>query len=461
MRLTVRARLTLWYTAVLSLALVLCGVLFYVLHTRSRLAQIDAELARAEALLSRAVSAELEEGQDLAAAAPEVVEDVEMPGLALALFDADGRILSGRWDGLPSTREVGESEPGRATATVATGAGRLRLLRVWHRQGDTTYGVGAAESLAPLDRELAGLRRTLLGSASFALLAAAGGGLWIARSALRPLARMAAQARQITDRTPGQRLASPNPEDELGLLARAFNDLLARLESALSQQRQFMADASHELRTPVSIARTAIDVTLARQGRLEGEYRESLGIVSEQMRRLSRIVEDMFTLARSDVAGLPLERRPLYLDEVVADCVKETTLLATPKGVRLEWDGPRDVEASGDERRLRQMLVNLLENAIRYTPTGGSVRTTLVVGADAAEVAVTDTGPGIPEAERERIFQRFVRLDATHRPGEGAGLGLAIARAIAEAHGGNLVLARSDASGSAFLVRLPRTAPAA
>ena len=265
MKLTVRARLTLWYTAVLGLALVLCGALFYLLHTRSRLAQIDAELARAEALLSRAVSIELEEGLDFATAAPEVVEDVEMPGLSLALFDADGRTLAGRWDGLPSARGGGETERGRAAATVETRAGRFRLLRAWHREGDTTYGVGAAESLAPLDRELAGLRHTLLGSALFALLVAAGGGLWIARSALRPLARMAAQARQITDRTPGQRLASPNPEDELGRLARAFNDLLARLESALSQQRQFMADASHELRTPVSIARTAIEVALGRR----------------------------------------------------------------------------------------------------------------------------------------------------------------------------------------------------
>jgi heavy metal sensor kinase len=459
-RLTVRARLTLWYTAVLTLALVLCGGLFYLLHTRSRLAQIDAELARAEALLSHAVSLELEEGVAVAAAAPEVAEDIEMPGLALALFDADGRILSGRWDGLPSPGGSVETEPGSTAATVETGAGRFRVFHAWHRLADTTYGVGTAESLAPLDRELAGLRRTLLGSALVALVVAASGGLWIARSALRPLARMAAQARLITDRTPGQRLAAPNPEDELGLLAQAFNDLLARLESALSQQKNFMADASHELRTPVSVARTAIEVTLAREGRLEGEYRESLGIVSEQMRRLSRIVEDMFTLARADVAGLPLERRPLYLDEVVGDCVKEAMLLAAPKGVGLEWDGPRDLESNGDERRLRQMFVNLLENAIRYTPAGGSVRVTLVNGADTAEVAVTDTGPGIPEPERERIFERFVRLEATHRPGEGAGLGLAIARTIAEAHGGTLVLARSDDNGSVFLVRLPLAAPA-
>ncbi|HSB62329.1 MAG TPA: HAMP domain-containing sensor histidine kinase, partial [Vicinamibacteria bacterium] len=248
--------------------------------------------------------------------------------------------------------------------------------------------------------------------------------------------------------------------DELGLLARAFNDLLARLESALSQQRRFMADASHELRTPVSISRTAIEVTLGRRGRPEDEYRDCLGVVAGQMRRLTRIVEDLFTLARADAAGLTLERGPLYLDELVADCVEEVKVLAVPKGVALYRKGEGDLEIRGDERRLRQMLVNLLDNAVRHTPAGGWVRVDLVTRADAVELAVTDSGEGVPEGERERVFERFVRLDPS-RPGEGAGLGLPIARAIAEAHGGTLVLARSDGSGSTFLARLPLPGPAA
>jgi signal transduction histidine kinase len=314
--------------------------------------------------------------------------------------------------------------------------------------------VGVAQSLAALTRELAALRHALAGSVLFALLLAAGGGRWIARGALRPIELMAAQARRITDRTPGLRLASPNPRDQLGLLARAFNDLLARLESALSQQRQFMADASHELRTPVSIARTAIEVTLGRQGRPEDEYRDALGVVRDQMRRLSRIVEDLFTLARADVGGLPVERSPLYLDELVADCVKEAKVLAAPKAVEVDWRSPGDLEVHGDERLLRDMLINLLDNAIRHTPRGGWVRVELVAGNDAVEVAVTDSGEGIPEADRERVFERFVRLRPS-QAGKGGGLGLPIARSIAEAHGGTLVLGRSDASGSTFLVRLP------
>jgi two-component system, OmpR family, sensor kinase len=279
------------------------------------------------------------------------------------------------------------------------------------------------------------------------------GGWLVGRQTLKPLGDMAAQAASISEDEPSARLVTPNPRDELGRLAQAFNGVLERLARVLHAQRQFMADASHELRTPVSIARTAIDV-VATPGREEAEYIDALGVVAQQMRRLSRIVDDLFTLARADASGLPLLRAPLYLDELVADCVKEARVLAASKPVALDWSGPADLEIEGDERLLRQMLMNLLHNAVRYTPAAGSARVDLATADGAVEVGVTDTGAGVPDADRERIFERFVRLDAA-RSGEGAGLGLPIARAIAEAHGGTLVLARSDSSGSAFRVTLP------
>jgi signal transduction histidine kinase len=266
---------------------------------------------------------------------------------------------------------------------------------------------------------------------------------------------MAVDARGITEHTPGARLQAPATRDELGVLGDAFNELLGRLEGALAQQRRFMADASHELRTPVSVARTAIEVGLARSGRPEAEYRDSLRVVEEQMRRLSRLVEDMFTLARADAGPLPLEPGPLYLDELVDCCAAEARLVAESKGVEVRTSAPADVGTMGDERRLRQMLANLLDNAVRHTPSGGSVHVELAVRPGAFEIAVTDGGPGIPEAERERIFERFVRLDASRHARDGAGLGLPIARTIAAAHGGSLVLLHSAPSGSTFLVRLP------
>lgn len=456
MTLSIRARLTLWYTAVLSLVLAASAAGFYVVQWRLRLAQLDAELARTSALVAHLVPIELDEGQGLPAAAREALEDVQVPGRSVAVFDAVGAHLSGGWEGLPPMGSAGLGETDGAR-TVDTSGGAFRLHSTRQQHGGVTYVVGTAESLAPVEEELRVLRRTLLAGVLFALVLAAGGGWWIARQALRPVTEMATQASRISDRTPGRRLTADNPGDELGRLAGAFNDLLTRLESALSAQRRFMADASHELRTPVSVARTAAEVALSRERRSEDEYRDCLDVVAAQTRRLARIVEDLFTLARADAAALPVELRPLYLDELVAECVKAARVLAAPAGVRVDEDGPRDLEARGDERMLRQMLMNLLDNAVRHTPAGGGVRVDVRASPETFEVAVTDGGPGIPEAEHERIFERFVRLDPARPSSEGAGLGLPIARAIAAAHGGTLVLARSDPSGSTFVVRLPRT----
>ncbi len=454
MTLSIRARLTLWYTTVLTLVLAASATGFYVVQWRQRLTQLDEDLARTEALVARLLPIELDEGLTLAEASSGALEDLDLRDRPLAVFDAAGVRLSGAWEGLPLDEGKRAGEPDGVT-TVNTSAGRFRLYRTRLRHRGIAYQIGAARPLATVDLELARLRSALLSGGLFALLLAGGGGFWIARQGLRPVALMAAQARGITDRTPSARLAVPNPQDELGLLAGAFNELLARLESALSSQRRFMADASHELRTPVSIARTASEVMLSHRGRSEEEYRDSLGVVAAQTRRLARMVEEMFTLARADAAGLPLERGPLYLDELVGDCVKEARVLATAGDVLLDWQGPDDLEALGDERLLRQMLMNLLDNAVRHARAGGAVRVTLSAQTDGAEIAVTDSGGGIPEAERERVFERFVRLDAQHGVSEGAGLGLPIARAIAEAHEGTLELARSGPSGSTFLIRLP------
>ncbi len=445
---SIRTRITLWYAAVLAVVLASFAGALYVVHARSRFADLDGDLARSGGLVARAMATELAEGLPNPEAAREVLGDLELPGHSLALFDAAGVFIDGRWDGLPRRLEPGWVE--RAALGLETPAGRLRL---YVSPGGSSFHVGVARSLSSLETELDALRNNLALGVALGFLLASLGGSWIAQGALRPVEEMAAQAGGISDRTPGARLRSPNADDELGRLAAAFNALLERLESALSQQRRFMADASHELRTPVSVARTAIDVTLGRAERSPEEYRDALQVVREQMRRLTRLVEDLFTLARSDAAPLPLELRPLYLDELVTECVADARLLAQAAGVRLEWRGSPEVACQGDERWLRQMLMNMLDNAIRHAAADGLV----VVQLEAPNVAVltvADDGKGIPAQDRERIFERFVRLDPA-RGGEGTGLGLPIARAIAEAHGGRLTLARSDASGSCFEARLP------
>jgi len=264
---------------------------------------------------------------------------------------------------------------------------------------------------------------------------------------------MARQAVQIP-LTGSEDLGHSDRGDELGQLAHAFNGLVARLRAALQTQQQFMADASHELRTPVSVIRTAADVALSRLHRDEADYRETLGIVGGQARHLSRLVEDLLVLARADAGGYPLRVVELYLDDVVADCRRVVEMLAAERGVTAHFALAPEIPFLGDEDLLRQLVLNVLQNAIQHTPAGGSVAVDLSEGPSTVSIRVTDTGPGIAPADQMRIFDRFVQLDPARRTG-GTGLGLPIAKWIAEAHGGTLVLETSGQGGSTFRVSFP------
>jgi heavy metal sensor kinase len=441
---------------VLCVVLLALGAGLYVANSRLRLAQLDGELSRGCTTVATVVGNELDEDEgDLRSAAREAQQDLPVAGRVFAVYDAAGSMLTSRPEAGPGVLSladlVGRSSLSRS---VSTPHGDWRVHARRYEHGGRTFYVAGAESLATLDREQALLGRTLTIAIPVALVLAGAGGWLIARRALRPVGVMAWQSGQITDRTPGFRLSIANPHDELGQLAAAFNGLLGRLEGALHAQRRFMADASHELRTPVSIVRTATDVTLSRERPAE-EYREALAMVANQTRQLAQMVDDMFALARSDVGALTAEATDFYFDELVAECVRDAMVLAREREVEVSRHGDQEVAFRGDEGLLRQMLLNLLHNAVRHTPTGGRVDVGLAVEDTSVAVEVADTGHGIPVADRERIFERFVRLDAARGPDGGAGLGLAIARSIAEAHGGTLVLARSDSSGSSFLVRVP------
>jgi signal transduction histidine kinase len=261
---------------------------------------------------------------------------------------------------------------------------------------------------------------------------------------------MAGQARRINERNPDERLVAP-AADELGQLAVSFNALLDRLAAALHQQRQFMADASHELRTPVSVVRSTAQVTLAVETRSSEEYRESLVIVGEEAQRLSKLVDAMFLLSRADAQGVPLRREFLNLDDIVADSARTLRVLANERGVSVSTDGDQEVGFTGDEALLHRMVGNLLDNAIRHAPAGGSVSATVRRASGRLELRVLNDGPGIKPADHGRIFERFVRIDGLG----GAGLGLPIARWIAEAHGGTLGLEGSEPGRTVFVAILP------
>jgi heavy metal sensor kinase len=399
------------------------------------------------------VDAELDEHSSLVDAAREADRDFAAPGRLLAIRGAEGSLVAGT--ALPGIESGPIRDSAADPATVESGGQPWRSSVLAHRHGAVAYQVAVAEPLAAIAAERTVLLRTLLVGIPVALGLAAAGGWWIARRALRPVSEMVAQAREITERSSGYRLSVRHPEDELGVLAAAFNELLERLDGALKAQRRFMADASHELRTPVSVVRTAAEVTLDRETRAEPEYREALGVVAEHARRLGRMVDDMLTLARADASGLQVEATDLYLDELLAECVRDAGVLARERGVLVRCANGSERPFRGDERLLRQMLMNLLDNAVRHTPRDGQVEACLSASDGVVEITVSDGGRGVPLEDRERIFERFVRVDAARsRPG-GAGLGLPIARCIAEAHWGTLSLARSGPDGSTFIARLP------
>ena len=318
--------------------------------------------------------------------------------------------------------------------------------------------VVAAQSRRWLRETLAAVALAFLAVIPVVLLVAGGGGYLLARRALAPVAEMGRQARSIEATNLHERLPVDEPRGELGELALVVNDLLGRLEDAFAQQRRFVADASHELRTPVAVLRAEADIALAQPARSPAQYREALRIIQDAGQRLSRVVNDLFLLARADSGPVPLRREPLFLDELVNDTVLVLRAHAAQRAVRVEVGQLPETPLRGDADLLGRLVMNLLENAVKYSPVGSTVRLRLTSSGSTACLHVADEGPGIPREDRARVFERFFRADAVvqgETPPSGAGLGLAIARWVAEAHGGSLVLLESPEGGSEFRACLP------
>lgn len=459
MNLSLRARLTLWYGLVLLAVLLVAGVGVVWLHSTLSVARVDSQLRDAAATVTALVRAEFEEAdreagseRALSGRAQEALKDLELPGTGVAILSRDGSVLTTRVFGVPTLPQGGLTSA-VAPAGFASHQGLRIHQQIQHSQPED-FQVVTWISLAGYEREHATLVRALWLGVPLALLAATIGGWIVGRHGLRPLTAMARQAETITADRPDGRLWQSPRRDELAQLASAFNALLDRLAGALRVQRQFMADASHQLRTPVSIARTAAQVTLSAPQRTDEEYREALAVVATQTRRLTEMIERMFTLALADVNARPLQLSDFYLDELVHECAGAAGILAAERRLIVRADSPREVPFRGDEGLLRQMIMNLVENAVRHTPPQGTVDLSLSARNGEVRIAVCDAGGGIPPADQTRIFERFVRLETAESAG-GGGLGLPIARWVAEAHRGSLRLESSSAAGSCFVVTLP------
>jgi len=284
---------------------------------------------------------------------------------------------------------------------------------------------------------------------------AVAGGFVLVRRALEPVERITAKAEEISQHNLSERLPVVDSGDELERLSTSLNHMISRLEEAIHGSKQFVADASHELRTPITVMRGELE-SLAQEPQLPRETRERLGSVLEEVARLAEIVESLFALSRLDAGEVHAEWLRLDLAELAASTAEQMNLLAEDKQVAVECDSTRGVTVEGDRARLKQVIVNLLDNAIKYTPGGGRVRLSVRREAGFAVLEVSDNGVGIPAEALPHVFKRFYRVDRSRsREQGGAGLGLAIVKSICSAHGAELEVQSTPGQGSTFRMRQP------
>jgi two-component system, OmpR family, sensor kinase len=482
--LPIRTRLALWYAGVLALFMVAFALGGYAFVRRGAVTALDETLAEATTAVGEAIALLIAQGHDVDAAVPAVLDQVYFRDLTIAVLDRRRGMLVGtsRAD-TAAAADSGSLEPvvdvpvdsvhvsdaalARALAragvrrgTYATVEGDRDPVRVFalpRTIGGRPLVIGAAHSLRAQRRLLREVELALAAGVPVLLLLATAGGYLLARKSLQPVAVMTERAARIGAENLHERLPVARSADELGRLAVVLNELLGRVATAFEQQKQLIADASHELRTPVAILSSEAELALARE-RSPDELRAALTAIREEALRLQHVVGDLFLLARANAGERLLTVEELYVDDLAAECVQAVQALAARKSITIGMAGERDLPFRGDPSLLRRLLINLLDNAIKYTPAGGAVRVCTARVPAGYTVSVSDTGAGVPPEARDRLFDRFFRASRARgagAEGQGAGLGLAIARWIAEAHAGRLELATTGEGGSTFVLTLP------
>ncbi|HJU03981.1 MAG TPA: ATP-binding protein, partial [Nitrospiraceae bacterium] len=332
----------------------------------------------------------------------------------------------------------------------------LRLISVPIRHGGALVNiVQVGTSLQSVQETLHRLLVILVVTVPVALLAALAGGWLLAGRALRPVAEITLAAQRIADGDLTQRLTVPPSQDEIGRLGETFNDMIARLEASFRQVRQFSTDASHELRTPLTVLKGETELALRRPRAVE-DYRMVLESGLEEIDRMTRIVDELLFLSRADLGEIKMESKPVRLDALVEDVRHQAEVLGQEQEVQVAVGTVDAATVMGDELRLRELLLNLVDNAIKYSFKGGRVELNLVTENRTARLSITDEGIGITPEDQAHIFQRFYRAyDARTHAKKGTGLGLAICKWIVEAHAGTIEVNSEPGKGATFTVLLP------
>ena len=478
--LPIRWRLTLWYGAALCLILGFFSVATYARYRAAAWKSFEVDLQTNLDTLQNALREEIPEAEK---AALETVESGTAKPLETAAVEA---VSAFRLNGLyAEIRSGGKAQTllARAPGAGIEGAGRLLEDDQWqhlagsfrtrvlslpdHRLGvlRSFYAGGHAELVTVViadrttlvEQTLAAIRRAFIEFGTAGLLLALAGGYWLATRALRPIDILTTQAEAMAAAAaaPGARLAIANPRDELGRLGLTFNRLLERVEQSANLTRAFLGDAAHELKTPVAVVRTEAELSLSGERSL-AESRQALTAIATESAHLSRLVSDLTLLAEGEMLEHPLEERLVDLTELVHEVVRSLRALAASRQVIVDVEAPDSLEYRGDERLLRQVLVNLVENAIKFSRSGARIGVVLLKETGSMELRVLDEASTLSSEEREKVFQRFYRSREARSSGApGSGLGLAIVRWAVALHGGRIRVEPRVPSGNVFVAEFP------
>jgi heavy metal sensor kinase len=460
----IRLRLTLWYVVLLAmiLAVFIAGV--YLILRQSLYHNLDESMVNRANVLLEVVQYE---GDRLFLPSELSLEDQSQDEHFARVFDASGNL---RFDKAVDLEVDLEQVPVDAEAVVNTLRGESITRRVKIGEDDDPMRVitlpiirdeeivgvlEVGQSEEDVAETLTSLLQIMILAYPIALLAASFDGVFLAERALSPIDNITRTARHISAEGLKQRLNLRLPDDEVGRLARTFDEMIARLDDAFQRQRQFTADASHELRTPLTIIKGQIEVSLQRDREPEA-YRQVLQTINEEVDRLIRLAGSLLTLAHADAGEISLQPEDVEVAEIVTGVFEQIRPVAMEKGVECELDPGPPVTIQGDQDLLLQIMLNLSDNAVRYTPSGGRVTLGWRVNNDQVQLWVQDTGIGISQEHLPYLFGRFYRVDKVRSRAEGGvGLGLAISRWIAEAHRGSIHVESTPGEGSTFTVLLP------
>ena len=463
---SIRNRLTAWYVGLLTIAFIILGSAAYELLSYSLNQEMDNTLRSvAKVMVERA-------GGEPGTFFPSEVDEIFRRFFGFSPIHRYFRMLSPL-----GNREAGEA--GHASETLPLSKRALENAARGLSTFETVQGlyqypvrlltmpIMKANRLSniiqvgiPLESLQKTLIRYLLVMAALlpaVLLVAGFGGWFLVRRALQPVDRMTKAAGRISAEHIAERVEETNAGDELDRLAKTFNRMLARLDTAFNQVRQFSANASHELQTPLTILRGELEVAL-RSSRSPEEYEQTIKSALEEIDKISQLVDGMLMLSRAEAGVLKFDRQSVDLGRLVEEVYWRLKVLAEARSVDLLLGELASVVVNGDPERLRQLLINIIENGVKYTGAGGRVTVSLTAEDHRAVLEISDTGSGIAEQEYEKIFQPFYRThDAL--PEKGAGLGLSIARSITLAHHGRIEIESSPGRGSTFRIVLPVERP--